>query len=175
MPMAVLEQLSVERPLLVCDVIQKIVKNTPNWGKSPEPDFECVLLESGGFTLEPNDPAQPPVKSTAAEEHPLVRTLDTMIAGPPPPLKFPGVQYPDFTLDGLSRQEIKEGPPRRSTSAAPQPAQPTRTCLFWKQGKVCKHGANCRFAHFDIAPKTCKFWSAGMHCKHGAKCRFSHG
>ena len=116
---------------------------------APEVEYSCELLESGGFTLHLGS-AGPPL--------------------PPPPLKFP-----DFTLVGLTRQEIKEGPPRRATSAAPRPTQPTRTCLFWKQGKVCKHGANCRFAHFDIAPKTCKFWSAGMHCKHGAKCRFSHG
>lgn len=144
MPMAVLKQLSVERPRLVCDVIQKIVKSRPNWTQSPEPEFECVLMESGGFTLEPNAPPTPPAKTTAAEEHPIVRRLNTMIA-----------------TDAQCKP-------------VPQHTAPTRTCMFWKQGKQCKHGAKCRFAHFDIKPKTCKFWAMGVPCKHGAKCRFAH-
>ena len=120
-----------------------------------EPELKCVLLESGGFTLEPATnycvppagvqapPVGPPLGPPAGVQAPPVGPPPGPPLGPPPPLVYP---------------------------------KPTRTCNNWAAGKKCKFGDKCHFAHFTITPtRTCKFWAAGQMCKHGSKCRFKHG
>ena len=152
MPLKVLEQLAEERPLLVCDVIKKVVAKTPGWRSPPEPEFNCVLQESGGFVIEPVSVTQERelIATSTEPAAALVRLLDETIntppgppLGPPPPLEYP---------------------------------KPTRTCKNWAAGKECKFGTKCHFAHYTITPtRTCKFWAAGQVCKHGSNCRFKHG
>jgi hypothetical protein len=152
MPLKILEQLAEKRPLLVCDVIKKVVAKTPNWPTRLEPEFNCVLQESGGFVIEPASATQERelIATSTEPAAALVRLLDDTINTPPgPPLGAPPpLVYP----------------------------KPTRTCKNWAAGKECKFGTKCHFAHFTITPtRTCKFWAAGQVCKHGSKCRFKHG
>jgi len=121
-----------------------------------EPELECVLLESGGFAFEPVGPVHPP--------RPLLAR--PLLATPPPVLP-------------LARPLLAAAPPLGPPLGRPPPLvypKPTRTCKNWADGKQCKFGDRCHFAHFTIAPtRTCNFWSAGQLCKHGSKCRFKHG
>ena len=68
--------------------------------------------------------------------------------------------------------------------------QKTSMCMFIMEGKICRHGSNCRFAHTtdELLPKQCIFGSSCRlvkkvkpdtfvnlpHPKTGKTCSFHH-
>lgn len=104
-----------------------------------EPELKCVLLESGGFTLEPaTNTCVPP----AGVQAPPVGPPPGPPLGPPPPLVYP---KPTRTCNNWAAgKKCKFGD---KCHFAHFTIVPSRTCNFWASGQMCKHGSKCRFKH----------------------------